>query len=48
MGRLCDLLGPLVREMKTQYVYRRAYGPDAAIQQALGAPRGVPMLPGPP
>jgi len=29
----CNLLGQLVRETKTQYVYRRGYGPDAFISK---------------
>jgi hypothetical protein len=34
-GGPCNLLGPLVRETKTQYVYHRAYGPDAFINKRL-------------
>jgi len=34
-GGSCNLLDPLVRELKTQYVYRRAHGLDASISKRL-------------
>jgi hypothetical protein len=46
-GGPCNLLGPLVRETKKQYVYHRAHGPDAFISKPLVHLGAVPMLPGP-
>jgi hypothetical protein len=34
-GGPCNVLGPLVRETKKQYVYCRCYGPDAYICKRL-------------
>jgi len=34
-GGPCELLGPLVGETITLYVYRRAHGPDASISKRL-------------
>jgi hypothetical protein len=34
-GGPCNLLGALVRETKTQYVYHRAHGPDAFLSKRL-------------